>query len=67
MIRGFPETMKKKRKSMNISIEELSKKLGIPRRTLYNYEKGSATPSTLTFLRLCSVLKINPNIFINNF
>ncbi len=67
MIRNFPEIMKDKRKTMGISMSELSQRLGISKRRLYRYENGEVEPSALTFLRLCSVLKINPSIFLNNF
>lgn len=64
MIRNFPETMKSQRLKLHISMNELSKRLGISKRRLYRYENGDAEPSTLTFLRICSILKINPNIFL---
>lgn len=64
MIRNFPETMKAKRLELHISMSELSKRLGVSKRRLYRYENGDAEPSTLTFLRICSILKINPNVFL---
>ncbi|MGN1412360.1 MAG: helix-turn-helix domain-containing protein [Oscillospiraceae bacterium] len=64
MIRNFPDLMKSKRLDLNMSMGELSQRLGISKRRLYRYENGEAEPSTLTFLRICSVLKINPNIFL---
>lgn len=64
MIRNFPDVMKSKRRELNMSMSELSQRLGISKRRLYRYENGDAEPSTLTFLRICSILKINPNIFL---
>ena len=64
MIRGFPETMKFKRKELSMPMSELSQRLGISKRRLYRYENGEAEPPTLTFLRICSILKIDPNIFL---
>lgn len=64
MIRNFPEIMKSQRLNSHMSMSELSQRLGISKRRLYRYENGEAEPSTLTFLRICSILKINPNIFL---
>lgn len=64
MIRGFPEAMKDKRKELHISISRLSQLTNISKSALYDYENGTREPSTLRFLTICSVLKINPNRFI---
>lgn len=64
MIRGFPETMKAKRRELHISIKKLSLLTDISKSALYDYENGTREPSTLKFLTICSVLKINPNKFI---
>ena len=64
MIRDFPNAMKSKRKELNISIKQLSLMTGISKSALYDYENGTREPSTLKFLTICSVLKINPNKFI---
>lgn len=64
VIRGFPETMKDKRKELHISISGLSKLTDISKSALYDYENGTREPSTMRFLTICSVLKINPNKFI---
>ena len=64
MIRGFPETMKAKRRELHISIKKLSLLTDISKSALYDYENGTREPSTLKILTICSVLKINPNKFI---
>ena len=64
MIRDFPNAMKSKRKELNISIKRLSLMTDISKSALYDYENGTREPTTLRFLKICSVLKINPNIFL---
>ena len=64
MIRGFPESMKAKRKELHISMSRLSQLTSISKSALYDYENGTREPSTLKFLTICSVLKINPGKFL---
>lgn len=64
MIRGFPELMKSKRKELHISIKELSLLTDISKSMLHDYENGAREPTAIRFLKICSVLKINPNIFL---
>ena len=64
MLREFPETMKSKRKELNISMKQLSLMTDISKSMLHDYENGTREPTAIRFLKICSVLKINPNIFL---
>lgn len=64
VIKGFPEAMRSQRRRKKMTVEQLADKIHTSTRTVYNYELGVACPPTLTFLRICSALQINPNDFI---
>lgn len=64
MIRNFPDVMKSKRRELNMSIGELSKRTSISKRILYQYENGEVEPSTIRFLKICHSLNIDPKDFL---
>lgn len=64
MLRGFPTAMKAKRKELDMSMPELSRRTGIGRSTLFYYESGEKCPSTIRFLKICSALGLDYKIFL---
>lgn len=66
MIRNFPETMRNRRRELNISIDKLSKLTSISKSTLYKYERGEASPNGIRLLKICSVLKIDCKKLLSN-
>lgn len=66
MIRDFSKAMKEKRKELNMSINKLAEVTNISKSMLYDYEVGLREPTTKRFLKICSVLKINPENFLKN-
>lgn len=65
-IKKFPKIMKAQRKAYGISMAELSRITMVSEQTLYKYERGKLIPTLTVFLRLCAVLKINPQYFLQN-
>lgn len=66
MIRGFAEAMKSNRKALGLSMKELSERTGISRSMLFYYESGEFSPSAIRFLKICSALGLDYNIFMKN-
>lgn len=64
MIRGFPEMMKKARKSLNISYFTLSERTNISISNLKRYENGLVEPSAIKFLKICKSLELDPKKFL---
>lgn len=59
MIRNFPETMKKRRKELHMSMNRLSKLSMIDKSSLYKYERGEMSPNGIRLLKICAILKID--------
>lgn len=53
------ERLKELRKSLGLTQEEFSKKIGIKRNTLANYEIGRNEPIDAVFFSICSVFNVN--------
>lgn len=51
---------KEKRIELNLTQEEVSKRIGKDRSTYTWYEKGRYALDIETFIKICSVLKIDP-------
>lgn len=66
MLRDFPAVMKCQRESLGITMKELSRITMVSVVSLYKYETGERTPTLIVFLRICGVLKINPQCFLKN-
>ena len=54
--------LKKEREKQNISLEELSKKIGhkVKRQTLFYYETGRSKIKISTFIDICNALHLEP-------
>lgn len=60
---NFPEMLKKVRRQLNLSQEELAHTLGVSFTTVNRWENGKAAPSKLALLqiaRLCQEKDISP-------
>ncbi|MEQ8926441.1 MAG: helix-turn-helix transcriptional regulator [Fulvivirga sp.] len=56
------ETIKKRRKFLKITQEDLAEISGISERTLRDIEKGSANPELASLMKLCEVLGLELSI-----
>ena len=57
--------IKKQRKSLNMTQEELAKKIGLSTRHIGKLEDGTYTPKFMTLLKLSEVLKFNISDVVN--
>lgn len=61
----FGDLFRNARKAKQISIEELSDKLGKTCTTIYKYERNEIIPDLITVLEMCNILEINFNDLTN--
>ena len=55
----------KKRKEMNLTQEDLTEKLGVSNRSIWNWKNGKCMPDLSLFMPLCDTLKITINELIS--
>ena len=60
----YIQNLKKVRKELSLSVDELSKRLDIPARTLGGYERGERKMSLEVVTQMCKKLNINANWFV---
>ena len=60
----YIENLKKVRKSLNLSVNELADKIGIPARTIGGYERNERKMSLEIVTQMCKILKVNANWFV---
>lgn len=64
ILKNFGETVKRKRKMVDLSQEALAEKLGIHRTYLSFIERGQRNPSLLMLFKISRALKIKlPELF----
>ena len=56
---NFGTLLKEYRKSRNLTLEELGKKIGKTKATISKYEKTEIIPDTITLLEICNALNIS--------
>lgn len=61
---GFGEQLRRRRKELGYSREELAQKLGITGSAVGNYETGVSAPRESVLLRLFDVLQVEPNYLV---
>ena len=64
---GFGEQLRRRRKELGYSREELAQKLGITSSAVGNYETGVSAPRESVLLRLFDVLQVEPNYLYRDF
>ena len=64
---GFGEQLRRRRKELGYSREELAQKLGITGSAVGNYETGASAPRESVLLRLFDVLQVEPNYLYRDF
>ena len=64
---GFGEQLRRRRKELGYSREELAQKLGITGSAVGNYETGVSAPRESVLLRLFDVLQVEPNYLYRDF
>lgn len=52
------------RQELGLSVAKLSKKIGIPERTIVSYERNERMPSIEFLAQLCKTFDVNANWFI---
>lgn len=60
----YIENLKKIRKTLNFSVNELADKIGIPARTIGGYERNERKMSLEIVTQLCKNLNVNANWFV---
>ena len=61
----YKENLKKIRKTLKLSMKELSEKINIPEPSLWSYEGGKRTPSLELPIQLYKNLNVNLNWFVS--
>ncbi len=61
----YAENLKKIRKELNLSVDKLAEKIGIPASTLWGYEGKKRVPSIELSIQLYRVLNVNLNWFVS--
>ena len=60
----YQERIKQIRQELELSVAKLSKKIGIPERTITSYERNERVPSLEFLATLCRTFDINANWFL---
>lgn len=60
----YQERIKQIRQELELSVAKLSKKIGIPERTITSYERNERVPSLEFLATLCRTFNINANWFL---
>lgn len=60
----FKDTLKKERKKMKLSQEELASKLGIGKTTICNYETGVRNPDSNMLVKIANVLNVTTDYLL---
>lgn len=60
----YAENLKKIRKILNLSVDELSIQIGIPARTIGGYERNERKMALEVVTQLCKKLNVNANWFV---
>ena len=55
------DSIRKIRKSKNMSVEELAKRISKTSTTIYKYERNEVLPDVITIFEICNVLEIDVN------
>lgn len=64
---GFGEQLRRRRKELGYSREELAKKLGVTTSAVGNYETGVSTPKESVLRQLFDALQVEPNYLYRDF
>ena len=64
---GFGEQLRRRRKELGYSREELAKKLGVTTSAVGNYETGVSTPKESVLRQLFDALNVEPNYLYRDF
>ncbi len=64
---GFGEQLRRRRKELGYSREDLAKMLGVTVSAVGNYETGVSSPRESVLLRLFDVLQVDPNYLYRDF
>ena len=62
----FSDNLKKLRKEMNLSQEDLADKLGVSRQSISKWESGVVYPEMDKMVQLCSIFNLSMDDLINN-
>ena len=62
----FSDNLKKLRKDLNLSQEDLADKLGISRQSISKWESGVVYPEMDKMVQLCKLFNVNMDDLINN-
>ena len=62
----FSDNLKKLRKDMNLSQEDLADKLGVSRQSISKWESGVVYPEMDKMVQLCKLFNVNMDDLINN-
>lgn len=57
----FSRNLKKVRKALGLTQEELAQKINTTKQTIFRYERGDVNPNLNTLINLKSVFRINLN------
>lgn len=60
----FGKRLRSARKTAKFSLDEASKKIGISKQMLVNYEKHGCNASLTTFKKMCDVYSVSPNYLL---
>ena len=60
----FKERLKKTRELNELSQKNLAKLLNVSISAISNWERGTATPSTQSIIKLCEILKVSANYLL---
>ena len=64
---GFGEQLRRRRKELGYSREELAKKLGVTTSAVGNYETGVSSPKESVLRQLFDALNVEPNYLHRDF
>lgn len=63
-LQSFPTRLRSVRARLDLTQEELGKRIGITKQSVYLYESGGAFPGLDTFARLCKALNTTPDYLL---
>ena len=62
----FSDNLKKLRKDMNLSQEDLADKLGVSRQSISKWESGVVYPEMDKMVQLCKIFNLSMDDLLNN-
>lgn len=61
---GFSERLKEKKDESGLTCNEISKRIGRERKSIYGYMRGDVQPDTYTLAKLCVVLNVSADYLL---